>query len=140
MFVGEHRAIRFVGVAADPEPPLMMQPVVFGAQTDEVPRVGGPTLGPVDDVVHLHKPVTRTARDFASTVAVFNETAGPIGHDVLRSADRNRHVVDELDRRHQRVARDPIGALLGDRATTLIRHVTRIVRVEVDAVTTASFG
>lgn len=81
--VGEPDAVVEVGVAGDAETLLVVEPVVCGAEADEVPGVGGSVVGPVDDVVDFDVAVLVAAGNSATTVAVFDEAARAIGHDVL---------------------------------------------------------
>ncbi len=85
--VGEHdrTGSRWVeiGVARDAQATLMVHSVMLRAQADEVPRIGGPILRPVDDVVDLDETVACAPRDAATAIAVFDEASGAVGNDVL---------------------------------------------------------
>ena len=68
-------------------------------QAQQVPGVGGAAVLPVDDVVDLDEPVRGAAGDAAAAVAAFDDAAGPVRDDVLRTTDREREaVVFEHDR------------------------------------------
>ena len=58
--VGEHQPVRVVGVAGDPQPALVMQPVMPRTQTRQIPSVGraGAVVGvPVDHVMDVQEPI-----------------------------------------------------------------------------------
>ena len=81
--IGECHAVVDVGVAGDPEPPLVMEAVVSRAQADQVPGVGRAVRRPVDDVVHLDESIVPAAGHPAAAVAMFDDAARPLGNDVL---------------------------------------------------------
>ena len=63
--VGEDQPVRVVGVAGDPEPASVMQPVMTRTQTRQIPCVGrtGAVVGiPVDDVMDVQEPIGGAAR------------------------------------------------------------------------------
>ncbi len=68
----------------------MVEPVVAGAEAEEVVGVGGAVVFPVDDVVDLEPPALVTARDPAAAVAVLDEPADPAGDDVLGAPQVHR--------------------------------------------------
>ncbi len=64
--------------------------VAVAADQDKVPGVGWSVVFPVDDVVDFEAECCGAAGYAADVVvAVFNESADSVGHDVLCSADRD---------------------------------------------------
>jgi hypothetical protein len=135
--VSELDAVFVIGVAGDSESSLVVQAMVFGAEADQVPRVSDTVSGPVDHVVDFDDPIALAARNAAAGVAVFDEAAGAVGDDVLRSADGDADTVDERDGRHQHVAGDAISCCGGDQAIPVVGDVAVLVHVEVHPVAAA---
>ena len=65
---GEGDAVGLVGVAGDPQSALVVEPVVVGAEADQVPGVGRAVVLPVNDVVHLEPVGFGATGDPASVV------------------------------------------------------------------------
>ena len=127
-------AVVDIGVPGDAEPTLVMEPMMFRAQTGQIPRVGGAVVRPVDDVVDLDEPVVTAAGHTAATVAVFDGPARPVGDDVLRSADRDRESVLTPDRSDQCITGDPLGCSVRDRSTPPVGDPSAALDVHVDSV------
>ena len=72
-----------VGVAGDAEPSLVMEAVVPRAEADEIPGVGWTMRRPMDDVVHLDESIVAAAGNTAAAIAMFDDAARAVRHDVL---------------------------------------------------------
>ena len=94
---------------------------------------------PVDDVVDLDEPVRGAAGDAAAAVAAFDDAAGPVRDDVLRTTDREREaVVFEHDRALAVTGAHP-GQVLGAPPPVRRRHRAGLgVDVEPGAVPVAT--
>ena len=72
-----------ISIADDVELALVVQPVVFRAETEQIRRVRAAAMRPVDDVMDLDETIRVATRDPATAVAVFDEAPRAIRHDVL---------------------------------------------------------
>ena len=127
-----------VGVPGDVEPSLVVEAVVSRAEAQQVPGVGGTVCRPVDDVNHFDEPIMTAAGNAAAAIAVFDDSARALGHDVLRAAHRDRTAFLTPDRADQRVARDALGGRCGNRSATSIGRTPVEVEVDVDPEAIAS--
>ena len=83
VLIAEHDAVGFVGVAGDVEAAEVMVTVTASTQHDEVPRVGGAVIDPMDDVVHLQAAGRSAHRIAALLVTVQHDPAGAFRDDPL---------------------------------------------------------
>jgi hypothetical protein len=124
-----------IGVAGDTESALVMEPMVLGAQTEQVGGIRAAAAGPVDDVMCFDDTIAVTARNTAAAVTVFDEATGAVGHDVLGSPNRHRDAVCGVHDGGDRVTCDPPGRASRDPAPAVVGDCIRGgVDVDVGAV------
>jgi hypothetical protein len=110
-FVAEHHAVGLVGVAGEVEATKVVVTMATAAQHDEIGGVGGTTVGPVDDVVHLQAVAPAAQRVAALLVTVQDDPACALGHDAQTASDADRASLRDEHRAQRAVTR----AQLGDR-------------------------
>ena len=84
--VGEHQPMRIIGVASDPEPALVMQPVVSRTEASQVPSVGRAVavVGvPVDDVMDVQELIRGAPRNPTPAIPQDHQPAGALGDGAL---------------------------------------------------------
>ena len=137
--IRERQPTRNIGVPRDTQLASVVQSVVMRAQSDQVPRLGDPTVGPVDDVVDL-QPTVLTAPRYPTTSAVTqaHQSAGSFGYDTVVAADADRDRVVREHRIPHPVAGEVLGDRLGNRHVRRIDHRTVEVEMEVQLETISS--
>ena len=66
-----------VGGAGDGDPASVVQPMMVGAEQDQVVQFGGPAIFPVPNMVRMQAPGRSATGNHAAAVAVFQSAAQP---------------------------------------------------------------
>ena len=91
--VGEHQSVRIIRIAGDPQPALVMQPVMPRTQTSKIPSIrrAVAVVGiPVDDVMDMQELIRRAPRHPTPAVTQDHEAAGAFRHRPLGASDTDR--------------------------------------------------
>ncbi len=112
--VGTQEGQSAIRVTGNPPTALMHQPMVKRAQQNQVAEIGGPTLGPVHQVVSVHPASSLASGKTAALVTMAHLTGQPWGHTASRAPDTlavRRHL-------HPGVAGQAPGGVGVERRTT----------------------